>query len=67
MEIRPRYPLLGGWNYTYTLGWDAPLGDSATFDKSTGKYIVGVPFMTPIPGAAVDEASFTVVLPEGAE
>jgi oligosaccharyltransferase complex subunit alpha (ribophorin I) len=22
LEIRPRYPFLGGWNYTYTLGWD---------------------------------------------
>ena len=67
LEIRPRYPLLGGWNYTYTLGWDAPLGDSATYDKSTGKYVVGIPFMTAIPGAAVDQASMTVVFPEGAE
>jgi len=43
------------------------LGDSAKYDKSTGKYVVGVPFMTPIPGAAVDEASMTVIFPEGAE
>lgn len=67
LEIKPRYPLLGGWNYTYTLGWDAPLGDSAKYDKQTGRYLVAIPIMTPIPGAAVDEASFTVVFPEGAE
>ncbi|PVG00015.1 Ribophorin I [Serendipita vermifera] len=67
LELKPRYPLLGGWNYTYTLGWDAPLGDSAKYEKETGKYIVGIPFMTPIPGAAVDDASVTVVFPEGAE
>jgi oligosaccharyltransferase complex subunit alpha (ribophorin I) len=67
LEIRPRFPLLGGWNYTYTLGWDAPLGDSAKYDKETGKYLVAIPFMTPIPGAAVDEASFTITFPEGAE
>lgn len=67
LEIRPRYPLLGGWNYTYTLGWDAPLGDSAKYDSKTGKYVIGVPFMTPITGAAVDEASVTIVFPEGAE
>jgi oligosaccharyltransferase complex subunit alpha (ribophorin I) len=67
LEIRPRYPLLGGWNYTYTLGWDAPLGDSGAYDKKTGTYIVGVPFMTAISGAAYDNASVTIVFPEGAE
>lgn len=67
LELRPRYPILGGWNYTYTVGWDAPLADSARFDKDTGKYVVGIPFMTPITGAAVDDAKVTIVLPEGAE
>ncbi|KAG8830547.1 dolichyl-diphosphooligosaccharide--protein glycosyltransferase subunit 1 [Serendipita sp. 399] len=67
LEIRPRFPLLGGWNYTYTLGWDAPLGDSVKYDAKEGKYVIGVPFMTPIPGASVDNATFTIVFPEGAE
>ncbi|KAG8777234.1 dolichyl-diphosphooligosaccharide--protein glycosyltransferase subunit 1 [Serendipita sp. 407] len=67
LELRPRFPLLGGWNYTYTLGWDAPLGDSVKYDSKEGKYVIGVPFMTPIPGAAVDDAKVTIVFPEGAE
>jgi len=66
LELRPRYPLLGGWNYTFTLGWDAPLGDSASWDKTTGRYIVEVPIMTPIPGAVVDDAEVKIILPEGA-
>ncbi|KDQ64495.1 hypothetical protein JAAARDRAFT_166801 [Jaapia argillacea MUCL 33604] len=66
LEIRPRYPLMGGWNYSFTLGWDAPLGDSAVWDAKTGKYILGVPVMTLIPGAVVDEAEVKIVLPEGA-
>lgn len=66
LELRPRYPLLGGWNYTFTLGWDAPLADSASYDASSGKYIVQVPIMTVIPGAVVNDAEITVVLPEGA-
>ncbi|RDB22610.1 Dolichyl-diphosphooligosaccharide--protein glycosyltransferase subunit 1 [Hypsizygus marmoreus] len=66
LELRPRYPMMGGWNYSFTLGWDAPLEDSASWDKSTGKYIVEVPIMTPIPGAVVDTAEVKVILPEGA-
>ena len=66
LELRPRYPMMGGWNYSFTLGWDAPLEDYAGYDKSTGKHIVGVPIMTVIPGAVVDEAEIKIVLPEGA-
>jgi len=66
LELRPRYPLLGGWNYTFTLGWDAPLHDSTSYDKSSGKYIVEVPIMTPYPGAVVNDAEVNIILPEGA-
>ena len=66
LELRPRYPLLGGWNYSFTLGWDAPLGDSASWDAKTGNYIVEIPIMTPIPGAVIEEAEVKVILPEGA-
>ncbi|KAH9951690.1 oligosaccharyl transferase alpha subunit [Amylocystis lapponica] len=66
LELRPRYPLLGGWNYSFTLGWDSPLADSAGYDARTGKYLVGVPVMTPFPGAVVDDAELKVILPEGA-
>jgi oligosaccharyltransferase complex subunit alpha (ribophorin I) len=66
LELRPRYPLLGGWNYTFTLGWDAPLGDAVRYDAKEGKYVVGVPIMTSYPGAVVDDAHVKIILPEGA-
>ncbi|KAH7929440.1 Ribophorin I [Leucogyrophana mollusca] len=66
LELKPRYPILGGWNYTYTLGWDAPLEDSVSWDSKNERYIVGVPVMTLIPGAVVNEAEVKIVLPEGA-
>ncbi|KIK68178.1 hypothetical protein GYMLUDRAFT_37017 [Collybiopsis luxurians FD-317 M1] len=66
LELKPRYPIMGGWNYTYTLGWDAPLSDSATYDSKTGKYIVSVPVMTEIPGSVVNDAEISIILPEGA-
>ena len=66
LDLRPRYPLLGGWNYTFTLGWDLPLQDVASYDKSKGRYIVEVPIMTPLVGAVVNDAELNIVLPEGA-
>ncbi|KAG6854790.1 hypothetical protein C0991_001217 [Blastosporella zonata] len=66
LELRPRYPIFGGWNYSFTLGWDAPLSDSAAYDRSTGKYIVEVPIMTGVPGAVVNRAEVAIILPEGA-
>jgi len=57
---------MGGWNYTFTLGWDSPLEDSAGYDKAKRKYIVEVPVFTPIPAAVVNDAELTVILPEGA-
>ena len=66
LELRPRYPLVGGWNYSFTLGWDAPLSDYAGWDKENGRYLVGIPLQTVIPTAVVDEAEMKIILPEGA-
>ncbi|KAI0053636.1 oligosaccharyl transferase alpha subunit [Auriscalpium vulgare] len=66
LELRPRYPLMGGWNYTFTFGWDSPLADSAGYDAKTGKYIVGVPLHTHIASSVVDKAKIKIILPEGA-
>lgn len=57
---------MGGWNYNFTLGWDSPLRDSAGYDGTTGKYVVGVPVQTLLPGAVVDEAEVKIIFPEGA-
>ena len=66
LELRPRYPLLGGWNYSFTLGWDAPLESAAAYDKKTGTYTVAIPILTPIPGAVVTDEELQIILPEGA-
>jgi len=66
LELRPRYPLLGGWHYNFTLGWDSALGDWASWDRLTGKYLVEIPIMTAFPGAVVNDAEVQIILPEGA-
>lgn len=64
LELRPRYPLLGGWNYSFTLGWDSPLEDYAGWDAEKGRYIVSVPIMTLFGGTVIEDAEVKVILPE---
>ena len=64
LELRPRYPLLGGWNYSFTLGWDSPLEDYSGWDAEKGRYVVSVPIMTLFGGSVVEDAEIEVILPE---
>lgn len=66
LELKPRYPILGGWNYTFTLGWDAPIEACVSYDKSTGKYTLAVPILTGVPGAVINHEELSIILPEGA-
>jgi oligosaccharyltransferase complex subunit alpha (ribophorin I) len=68
LELTPRYPLMGGWNYTFTIGYDAPLSDYVKVKKGAqGKeYVLAVPFLTPVKDVAVDIVTLTIRLPEGA-
>lgn len=65
LELKPRYPILGGWNYTFVVGWDSPLGDALKISPE-GKHVLAVPFLTAQKGVVVDEEEFSVILPEGA-
>jgi oligosaccharyltransferase complex subunit alpha (ribophorin I) len=64
LEIRPRYPVLGGWNYSFTVGWDMPLAENLRTDGD--REVLEVPFLTPLKGVVVDEEELTIILPEGA-
>ena len=63
LEIKPRYPLLGGWNYSFVTGFDMPLGDALRVQG--GKHVLAVPFLTPLNDLVVDEAEVRIILPEG--
>lgn len=65
LEIRPRYPLFGGWKYDFTIGYDSPL-NSHLRQKDDGSYLLAVPFLTASKDMAVDDAEVRIVLPEGA-
>jgi oligosaccharyltransferase complex subunit alpha (ribophorin I) len=55
---------LGGWNYTFTLGWDSHLADYAGWDAEKGRYVTAVPIMTLVGGSVVEDAEVKIILPE---
>lgn len=68
LELRPRYPVFGGWNYSFRIGWNNNL---ASFLRQTGSesYVLKVPFIEgpKVPeGVQYENVVLRVVLPEGA-
>jgi oligosaccharyltransferase complex subunit alpha (ribophorin I) len=67
LQLTPRYPVLGGWNYTFTVGWDMPLvGYLKNVEGDAAKKVLSVPFLTGLKDVAVDDVEVSVILPEGA-
>lgn len=68
LELKPRYPIFGGWNFPFKIGWN---GDLRNFlRKSTGEtYILNVPFVDGpkmTEGTSYAKVNVRIILPEGA-
>lgn len=70
LELRPRYPVFGGWKYSFRVGWNNEL--SSFLRKSaegTDSYVLKVPFVegpANPEGIQYDKVVVRVILPEGA-
>jgi oligosaccharyltransferase complex subunit alpha (ribophorin I) len=69
LEIKPRYPVFGGWKYPFTIGWNA---DAKNFLRklSGNGYVLNVPFLEgpkQAEGVEYEQVLLRIVLPEGAE
>lgn len=68
LEIKPRYPIFGGWKYPFTIGWNV---DAKKFLKKSGSgYLLKIPFLEgpkQAEGVEYENIQLRVVLPEGAE
>lgn len=69
LELKPRYPIFGGWNYPFTVGWNS---DASLILRKTGGdgYILRVPFLEgpkQAEGVEYGQINLRVLLPEGAE
>ncbi|CAK7230878.1 dolichyl-diphosphooligosaccharide--protein glycosyltransferase subunit 1 [Sporothrix bragantina] len=68
LEIKPRYPVFGGWTFPFTIGWNA---NAATFLRRLGgSYVLNVPFLEgpkQQEGVEYETVRLQILLPEGAE
>lgn len=69
LEIKPRYPIFGGWKYPFTIGWNS---DAKNFLRktATGGFVLNVPFLEgprQPEGVEYEQVEVRVILPEGAE
>ncbi|CCG84503.1 protein of unknown function [Taphrina deformans PYCC 5710] len=65
LDLKPRYPIFGGWNYTFTVGWNNDL--SSFLKKDASKYYLRVPFLEGAENISYDDLRIRVILPEGAD
>jgi oligosaccharyltransferase complex subunit alpha (ribophorin I) len=63
--IRPRYPLFGGWNYNFTIGWNYDLKQFLKREKD--EYILTANILDGIYDSTYENVSFSIYLPEGAD
>jgi oligosaccharyltransferase complex subunit alpha (ribophorin I) len=65
VEMRPRFPLLGGWRTNYILGYNVP---SREFLYSTGSnYALKIPLIHPLyDNMVIEKAEIKIILPETA-
>jgi hypothetical protein len=66
LELIPRYPVFGGWNTTWYHGYNVELGERLRVAPG-GRFVFREAFVTPVEGAAFDEVTVRVVLPEGVQ
>ncbi|KAH8552962.1 Ribophorin I [Umbelopsis sp. PMI_123] len=66
LELTPRYPLFGGWNYTWFHGYNADLGEFLHYNKRAGRYILNLRLVENAKRMSFEHVKLNVVLPEGA-
>lgn len=69
LELKPRYPVFGGWNYSFRVGWN---NDLASFLRQFGtdSYALKIPFIEgpkTQEGIQYEKVVMRVILPEGAK
>lgn len=67
LMLKPRFPLFGGWNTTWYIGYNTPLDGYLRKIAGTDKYILKVPAISPMPDTTYEDVEIRVVLPEGAK
>ena len=63
LEISPRYPVYGGWNYTFRIGWNVDL-EKVIRVKGTER-VLKIPFVEGPENIQYETFVVNIILPEG--
>ncbi len=69
LELKPRYPLFGGWKYSFRIGWNNQPHEFLRKLKTGDSYVLNVPFIEGPKmqeGIQYEHVQVRVILPEGA-
>ncbi|CAG8561829.1 9463_t:CDS:2 [Paraglomus brasilianum] len=65
-EFKPRYPLFGGWNYTWYHGYNLPLNKFLRYHEGKERFYFNAKFIERWPDVVTDKIVVKLILPEGA-
>ena len=63
LEINPRYPIYGGWNYTFRLGWNVNL--HRVQRVSASERMLKIPLLEGPENIEYETVDINIILPEG--
>ena len=69
LELKPRYPIFGGWRYSFRIGWNNNLKSFLRRLKIGDGYVLNVPFLEGPKnneGISYEKVELRFILPEGA-
>ncbi|KAJ2035277.1 dolichyl-diphosphooligosaccharide--protein glycosyltransferase subunit 1 [Coemansia sp. S3946] len=62
LQLRPRYPMPGGWNYTWWHGYSVPLDRYLKLSSAQPRHLLRLPFIGSLAGCASQEGELTVAM-----
>jgi len=65
LEIQTRFPIFGGWQTQFYIGYSIPTENALFIDSTTGRYNLKFDYFTVFESVWVDDMEIKVVLPEG--
>ena len=65
MEVQMRFPLFGGWQSQFYVGYSVPSENVLFIDSNSGRHSLKVDFFPPFEDVWVEDMEIKVVLPEG--
>ncbi len=65
LDIEPRFPLFGGWQTQFYIGYSIPTESALFIDQETGRYKLKFDFYTIFENVWVEDMEVKFILPEG--